>query len=174
MCLFNISHFSSINKCKVMSQRTQEDAGEKRVTAKSKPMMNLVSRCRVRGPTVLASTAPESSGEIRSESRTLLSSWNEAVAHQTTHNGTLKTSGLLKCGNLVKCREQVRGDPYLTSWSSILVWTLTPPQNRTPLPKPGPHPKGVNDRLRKMLDHSPEYSMQDTDKRPMIWHVRHI
>ena len=28
LCLFNISHFSSINKCKAMSKRTQEDAGE--------------------------------------------------------------------------------------------------------------------------------------------------
>ena len=40
LCLFNISHFS----LEVMSNRTQEDAGEERVTAKSKPMMNLVSR----------------------------------------------------------------------------------------------------------------------------------
>ena len=41
----------------VVSKRTQEDAGEERVTAKSKPMMNLV--WRVRDPTVLASTASE-------------------------------------------------------------------------------------------------------------------
>ena len=47
-CLFNISHVSSINSVKAMSKRTQEDAGEERVTAKSKPMTNLVSRCRVR------------------------------------------------------------------------------------------------------------------------------
>ena len=43
LCLFNISHFNSINSVKAMSKRTQEDAGEERVTAKSKPMMNLVS-----------------------------------------------------------------------------------------------------------------------------------
>ena len=43
LCLFNISHFSSNNKRKAMSKRTQEDAGEERVTAKSKPMTNLVS-----------------------------------------------------------------------------------------------------------------------------------
>ena len=50
LCLFNISHISSINKCKAMSKRTQEDASEERVTAKPKPMMNLVSRYRVRDP----------------------------------------------------------------------------------------------------------------------------
>ena len=60
LCLFNISHFSSINSLKAVSKRTHEDAGEERVTTKSKPMMNLVSRYRVRDPNVLASIASES------------------------------------------------------------------------------------------------------------------
>ena len=60
LCLFNISHFSSICNPKAMSKRTQEDANEKIVAAKSKPKMNWVSRCRVRDPNVLASTALES------------------------------------------------------------------------------------------------------------------
>ena len=57
LCLFNISHSSSTNCSEVMSKRTQKDSGEERVTAKSKPMMNLVSRCSERTPYVLASTA---------------------------------------------------------------------------------------------------------------------
>ena len=40
LCLFNSSHFSSINSLEEVSKRTQEDAGEERVTAKSKPMTN--------------------------------------------------------------------------------------------------------------------------------------
>ena len=60
MCLFNISHFSTTHCSEVMSKRKQEDAGEERVPAKSKPMMNLVSRCNVRNLNVLASTASES------------------------------------------------------------------------------------------------------------------
>ena len=63
LCLFNISHFSSTNCAEVKSKRTQEDAGEERVTAKSKAMMNLVSRSSVRDPNVRASTASESPGE---------------------------------------------------------------------------------------------------------------
>ena len=63
LCLFNISHFSSINSLEAMSKITQEDVGEERVTAKSKPMMTLVSRHRVRDPNVLASTASESLGK---------------------------------------------------------------------------------------------------------------
>ena len=34
LCLFNISHFSSINSLEAMSKRTQEDEGGERVTAK--------------------------------------------------------------------------------------------------------------------------------------------
>ena len=36
LCLFNISHFSSISSLKAMSKRTPEDASEERVTAKFK------------------------------------------------------------------------------------------------------------------------------------------
>ena len=77
LCVFNISLFSSTNCLEVMSKRTQEDTSEERVTAKSKPMMNLVSRCSVRDPNVLASTASESPGKTRYESQIPLSSWNE-------------------------------------------------------------------------------------------------
>ena len=77
VCLFNISRFSSINSLEAMSKRTQEDAGEERVTAKQKPMVNFVSRYSVRDPNVLASTASESPGKTRYESQIPLSSWNE-------------------------------------------------------------------------------------------------
>ena len=69
LCLFNISHFSSTNCLDVMSKRTQEDAGEERVTAKSNPMMNLVSRYSARDPNVLASIASESPVKTKSESQ---------------------------------------------------------------------------------------------------------
>ena len=44
LCLFNISHFSSAVCSAAMTMRSQQDSGEKRVTAKSKPMMNLIVR----------------------------------------------------------------------------------------------------------------------------------
>ena len=65
-----------------MSKRTQKESGEERVTAKSKPMMNLVSRCSVKDPSVLASSASESPEKTRYESQLPLSSWNEQ--HQRT------------------------------------------------------------------------------------------
>ena len=59
MCLVNISHFSFAEYSEVMSKRTQKDSGEERVTAKSEPMMNLVSRHIVRVPNVFASATSE-------------------------------------------------------------------------------------------------------------------
>ena len=44
LCLFNISHFSSTVCSDTMAKRSQHDSGEERVTAKSRPMMNLVAR----------------------------------------------------------------------------------------------------------------------------------
>ena len=77
LCLFNISHFSSTDCSELMSKRTQKDSGEERVTANSKSMMNLVSRCSEKTPDVLASTASESPVKTRYESQLPLSSWNE-------------------------------------------------------------------------------------------------
>ena len=44
LCLFNIRHFSSTVCSDTMAKRSQQDSGEERVTAKSKPMMDLVAR----------------------------------------------------------------------------------------------------------------------------------
>ena len=48
-----------------MSKRTQEDAGEERVTAKSRAMMSLIARA----PSALSSSASESPGKTRYESQ---------------------------------------------------------------------------------------------------------
>ena len=44
LCLFNINHFSSTIWSDTMAKRSQQDSGAERVTAKSKPMMNLIAR----------------------------------------------------------------------------------------------------------------------------------
>ena len=44
LCLFNISHCSPTVCSTAMAKRSQQDSGEERVTAKSKPMMNLTAR----------------------------------------------------------------------------------------------------------------------------------
>ena len=42
--LFKISHFSPTVCCEAMAKRLQQDSGEERVTAKSRPMMSLIAR----------------------------------------------------------------------------------------------------------------------------------
>ena len=44
LTLFNISHFSSTACTAAMAKRAQQESGEERVTAKSRPMMNLTAR----------------------------------------------------------------------------------------------------------------------------------
>ena len=57
--LFNISHFSSTVCSAAMAKRIQQESGEERVTAKSRPMINLTARM----PTVVSSSTSSSPGK---------------------------------------------------------------------------------------------------------------
>ena len=59
LTLFNISHFSSTACIAAMAKRAQQESGERRVTAKSRPMMNLTART----PSFVSSSA--SSNPVR-------------------------------------------------------------------------------------------------------------
>ena len=58
-----------------MSKRTQEESGEERVTAKSRPMMSLIARA----PSTLSSSASESQGKRSYESQPPLSMQAEKI-----------------------------------------------------------------------------------------------
>ena len=59
LSLFNISHFSSAACTAAMAKRAQQESGEERVTAKSRPMMNLTART----PSVVSSSTSSCPGE---------------------------------------------------------------------------------------------------------------
>ena len=59
LSLFNISHFSSKVCSYTMAKRSQQDSGEERVTAKSRPMMNLTART----PSFVSSSTSVSPGK---------------------------------------------------------------------------------------------------------------
>ena len=59
LSLFNISHFSSTVCSAAMAKRIQQESGEERVTAKSRPMMNLTARM----PSVVSSSTSSSTGK---------------------------------------------------------------------------------------------------------------
>ena len=69
LCLFNIRHFSFTNCSDAMAKRVQQDSGEERVTAKSRPMMSLIARA----PSTLSSSASKSPGKKSFESQ---STWS--------------------------------------------------------------------------------------------------
>ena len=58
LTLFNISHFSSTACTAAMAKRAQPESGEERVTAQSRPMMNLTARM----PSVVFSSASSNPG----------------------------------------------------------------------------------------------------------------
>ena len=58
LCLFNNSHFSSTVCSDTMAKRSQQESGEERVTAKSRPMMNLTARM----PSVVSSSTSSNPG----------------------------------------------------------------------------------------------------------------
>ena len=59
LCLLNISRFSSTVWSAAMAKRAQQESGEERVTAKSRPMMNLTART----PSVVSSSTSLSLGK---------------------------------------------------------------------------------------------------------------
>ena len=59
LSLFNISHVSSTVCSAAMAKRIQQESGEERVTAKSRPMMNLTARM----PSVVSSSTSSSPGK---------------------------------------------------------------------------------------------------------------
>ena len=163
-----------------MSERTQEDAGEEKVTAKSMPIMNLVSRYSVRDPTVLASIASENPENTNSESQNVpLSSVNLQQTGTERPVMLSSSSDSSQWNNDDKWSSQVRkpGEMSRTSTgrpvSNKLVIDMdmnsdTAAESDLSL-KSRSFLNKVNDRLRKMLNRSPEDSMQDIDKGSMIW-----
>ena len=180
LCLFNIGHFSSINNLEAMSKRTQKESGEERVTAKSRPMMNLVSRYSERTPDVLASTASKSPVKTKSESQNVpLSSFN--VQQTSTGRPVLGASSSnyseWNIDDKWSCQVWKSGEMSNTSTgrpvdakfvidddmdSDTATESNFSQRSRSFLHR-------VNGRLRKILDHSSKDAMQDIDKRSMIW-----
>ena len=76
----SVQPFSSTDCSGVISKRTQEESGEERVTAKSRPMMSLIARV----PSTLSSSQSESPGKRSYESQSPLSMQAEK------HDGTVK------------------------------------------------------------------------------------
>ena len=67
LTLFYVSHFSSTASIAAMTKRAQQESGEGRVTAKSRPMMHLTART----PSFVASSASSNPGKTLYEIKIL-------------------------------------------------------------------------------------------------------
>ena len=143
LCLFNIGHFSSAECSEVMSNRTQKESGEERVTAKSKPMMNLVARCGERTPSALSSTASESPGKTRHESQTPLSP--QAEKYERTERPVVCSQ---RASQFVIEGDETESELSLRSRSFL---------------------HRVNDQVRKRQKQSSEDAIEDSDKHSVMW-----
>ena len=183
-CLFNISRFSSTNCSEVMSKKTQEDASEGRVTAKSKPKTSLVSRCSAKDLNVLASIASESRGETKSESPIPLSSWNEQQARTKRlvmdassskysewniddkwSSEEWKSGEMLgaRTGRLVGGQESTQEtDKFVIDDDDDMDCDTVAESDMSLKSRSFLH--RVNDRVRKILDQSSKDAIQDNDK----------
>ena len=130
LCLFNISHVSSTVCSAAMAKRSQQDSGGERVTAKSRPMMNLTART----PSHVSSStsvSPEEDkiprvqlqrkrrdrgdlikAQIYSKPPIVITMSNlwKASLQQATHSRMMTVLGLLKSGKLVLRHTIDQGD----------------------------------------------------------------
>ena len=187
LCLFNISHFSSTDCSEVLSKRRQKYSGEERVTAKSKPMMNLVSRCTERTPDVLSSTASESPEKTRHESQFPLSPQTEQhhrtgrpVEHAYSSSYSVwnvdKTwsSQEWKSDELMEVRTgrpvvtAQHADRFVVENDKMIFYTEAESEmsleTRSFLHR-------VNDQVRKRQNQSSKDAAKDSDKHSVIWRM---
>ena len=102
LTLFNISHFSSTSCIAAMAKRAQQDSGEGRVTAKSRPMMNLTART----PSFVSSSASanpvRTSHGYQDPERPVLDdrAGKPLKRHDQTIHRIMVYPGPLKCGKV--------------------------------------------------------------------------
>ena len=190
--LLDISHFSSTKCSEVMSKRTHKDSGEERVTAISKTMMNLVSRCSERNHDVFASTA-KSPKKTRHESQFPLSSRTEQYqrtgrlvedAYSSSYSEwnvdekwssrEWKSDEVMEVRTVRLVNEQPSGfvvehtGRFVADDDDIDSDTVAESDmsliSRSVLDR-------VNDRVRKMQDQSSKVATQDNIERSLIWRM---
>ena len=111
LTLFNISHFSSTACVAAMAKRAQQDSGEGRVTAKSRPVMNLTART----PSIASSSTSTNPGRTSYGHHEP----EQPVLDDSTGSqeyGSSQSSQVWKSGNGEHDRS---GRPEQNSWDSL-------------------------------------------------------
>ena len=120
--LFNIFHFSSIccsrnfssTSClETIAKRMQEERGEERIVAKSKPTLNLVTHAATSSSTVPSPTASKSPWGLRRPCQSDWKSTGRPVARE--HNQDAASSSPEKNQELLNLHENLKGTRKLVA-----------------------------------------------------------
>ena len=121
LTLFNISHFSSTACIAAMAKRAQQESGEGRVTAKSRPMMNLTART----PSFVSSSASSTRGGPRMDIKILkdmfltIERGNLWKRQDPIYKRIMVDPGLLKSGKVEMENAIDQGNLRRNSWDSL-------------------------------------------------------
>ena len=109
--LFNISHFSSTASTAAMAKRAQHESGEERVTAKSRPTMNLIART----PSFVSSSTSPNPGKTsyvyQDPGKSVAGDDRSEKPEKPSPPGFSKEVGLLKNGKVELRRTVDQGNP---------------------------------------------------------------
>ena len=178
LCLFNISHFSSAECSQVMSKRTQKESGEERVTAKSRPMMNLIARSNERAPSALSSTASESPEKTRHENQNLLSpqaeKYNRTETPAVCSQRASQTPFSRQCKNVIleeEANHDRTGRPAVCSQRAH-QFVIEDDETESELSLGSrSFLRRVNDQVRKRQKQSSADAIEDSDKHSVTWRM---
>ena len=112
--LFNISLFSSTACTAAMAKRAQQGSGEERVTAKSRPMMNLTARMRSVVSSSTSSNAGRTSYGYQDPGKSVAS--DDRSGKPDIQKRIMVNLGLLKSGKVELRRTIDQGNLRKTSW----------------------------------------------------------
>ena len=122
LTLFNISHFSSTSCIASMAKRAQQDSGEGRVTAKSRPMIEFDRKNALRSCLL---QLPQTRGGPRMDIKILnnlfltIERGNPSKRQDQTIHRIMVHPGLLKCGKVEMESTIDQGKPEKNSWDSL-------------------------------------------------------
>ena len=168
--LFNISIFSSASCPGTMSKRMQQETGEERPVAKSKPTLNLVSHTAASSPTAPSSSASSRPEILRAPSQqgsnlTAQSAGKLAAGGSNPNDAAsssqvwLTDAMLCERARKLAAVDQDQNFPELAR--KLAAESLNGPHNLPVSRASEPHLEKVHSNLRRQLKREPEDKMED-------------
>ena len=183
--LLNISNFSSINCPQRMLKRTQEETGEERIVAKSKPALNLVSEIVASSSTAQSSSESNCPGILKAPSQSLSlvacagkpaaedSNPKDAASSPQVWQSDVKPNVSAERPAATETNKNLdllaRAEKPAAKGSNIVDVDSECPNDFQISGAYVPHLEKVYSNLRQTIGHKPGDEMEDFDVNSLIW-----